>query len=1048
MRIANRTFRFILVVIILFILRGSNAYAANTFMLHMDSVSGTVGQTVAVDIKVKNFIMMLSTQGTIEFDTSELHFVQVENFGLPGLTTSNFGTNGSASGYITFSWQDNTLNGTNLGDDSDFFSIQFILESGGCNNTSLNFISSPTQPEFVDTSFNAIPYTLLPGMVIPTGGSNVLPSVSITGNQSVICPGANITFTATPTYGGTHPSYQWKKNGSNVGGDSAVYSNNALNNNDSIWVVLTSNLSCVSSNTAISNKTIITVNPVPPSPTAISNSPVTMGNTILLTASTIAGATYQWTGPNNFTSTQQNPSIPNSSIPMSGNYQVTAVVNGCNSQASIVTVAVVDTGTGGFRLFMDTVSGTVGQPIVVNIKVKNFKMMLSAQGTIQFDTSELHFVQVENFGLSDLTTSNFGINGGPHGYITFSWQDNTLNGTSLGDDSIFFSIQFIILSNACNNSPLNFVSLPTPPEFVDTSLNALAYTLQPGMVIPTGGPNVVPSVRITANQTAICLGTNVIFTAVPTYGGTYPSYQWKKNGSNAGSDSATYSSNVLNSNDSIWVVLTSNSNCANPDTAVSNKIGMTPGNVQTSTISNSICMGDSYSFNGRNLTQSGTYRDTLTATGGCDSVVMLHLTVNPALVQNISVGICLGGSYNFNGRQIGSAGVYRDTLVTGTGCDSIVNLTLSINSMLTSAYSASVCLGSGYLFNGRTLTQAGAYTDTLTATGGCDSVVTLHLTVNPELIQNVSAGICSGGSYNFNGHNLTVAGTYTDSLIATGGCDSVVILDLTINSVLRSSFNDTICQGSMYLFKGENITTSGIYVDTLTAQGGCDSLVTLALVVRAPITFSFQDHFCMGGVYSFNGQQLSLAGIYKDTIINTTGCDSIVTLSLTADSLPSVTWIGNADTITNGSQVTLMGGSPSGGSYSGQGVADNVFYPDSAGVGSHVITYTYTDTNGCSNTAAKTFDVITADIDETEIVKQIEFYPNPVNDLLTIKSDLFEKGNLATTLCDVGGRLIIAPMIKQGNKIIFDTSYLAAGIYGIKLNINGEPIYMNFIKVY
>lgn len=75
-------------------------------------------------------------------------------------------------------------------------------------------------------------------------------------------------------------------------------------------------------------------------PTAGSNSPVSAGGTINLTASTVPGATYYWTGPNNFTSTQQNPSIPNASVNEAGTYTVVAIANGCTSAVATVTVVV------------------------------------------------------------------------------------------------------------------------------------------------------------------------------------------------------------------------------------------------------------------------------------------------------------------------------------------------------------------------------------------------------------------------------------------------------------------------------------------------------------------------------------------------------------------------------------------------------------------------------------------------------------------------------------------------------------------------------------
>jgi hypothetical protein len=105
----------------------------------------------------------------------------------------------------------------------------------------------------VTTSFGTV---TLPGFTYCTP---VTPSVSVTGSSSYICSGTNITFTAVAINGGSAPGYQWIKNGSNVGSGAATYQDNALNNNDSVWCILTSNATCTTTPTVISNKIKITV---------------------------------------------------------------------------------------------------------------------------------------------------------------------------------------------------------------------------------------------------------------------------------------------------------------------------------------------------------------------------------------------------------------------------------------------------------------------------------------------------------------------------------------------------------------------------------------------------------------------------------------------------------------------------------------------------------------------------------------------------------------------------------------------------------------------
>src|SRR5207249_9291059 len=82
--------------------------------------------------------------------------------------------------------------------------------------------------------------------------------------DNTICAGTSVTFTATPTNGGSTPAYQWKLNGNNVGTNSTTYTNTTLANNDVVTCVLTSNANCATGSPATSNAITMTVNPAAP----------------------------------------------------------------------------------------------------------------------------------------------------------------------------------------------------------------------------------------------------------------------------------------------------------------------------------------------------------------------------------------------------------------------------------------------------------------------------------------------------------------------------------------------------------------------------------------------------------------------------------------------------------------------------------------------------------------------------------------------------------------------------------------------------------------
>ncbi len=131
--------------------------------------------------------------------------------------------------------------------------------------------------------------------------------VTVSANVTVICPGINVTFTATPTNGGSSPLYQFQLNGGNVGSNSstATYSNNALADNDYVTCVLTSNAACVLGSPATSNtETITVISPAAPTATVTAQPTCTVpSGTITVTAPVGVNYEYSWDGVNYYAST-------------------------------------------------------------------------------------------------------------------------------------------------------------------------------------------------------------------------------------------------------------------------------------------------------------------------------------------------------------------------------------------------------------------------------------------------------------------------------------------------------------------------------------------------------------------------------------------------------------------------------------------------------------------------------------------------------------------------------------------------------------------------
>ena len=308
----------------------------------------------------------------------------------------------------------------------------------------------------------------------------------------------------------------------------------------------------------------------------------------------------------------------------------------------------------------------------------------------------------------------------------------------------------------------------------------------------------------------------------------------------------------------------------------------------TGAIQATICSNETYDFNGRILSTSGAYTDTLQTINGCDSIVTLNLTVNPVANTNLSTAICEGATYTENGFNASEAGTYTQNLQTINSCDSIVTLNLTINPVESTNLTAAICEGSAYTENGFNVSEAGTYTQNLQTINGCDSIVTLNLTINPVANTTLSAAICDGSTYTENGFNVSEAGTYTQNLQTVNGCDSIVTLTLTVNPVADTTIAAAICEGEIYYENGFMASREGTHTQILQTDNGCDSVVTLNLTVYPAYQMGIGAVIHEGETYEEYGFNVNEEGTYTQILQTVNGCDSIITLNVVLSSLDEV----------------------------------------------------------------------------------------------------------------------------------------------------------------
>ncbi len=426
--------------------------------------------------------------------------------------------------------------------------------STGTNNPSLlltpangdhivcELTSSLSCPSQNPVQSNSITMTVSPVQVV---GVTAFPS----SNPS--CQGNSVTFSAAPVNGGTNPQYQWRVN------SAVVATGNTFTlvpaSGDTVVCRLLSNASCATGNPAFSAPVIMTVTPVVPVSVSVQPSlnPACQGVPVTVTASPVNGGvipSYQWL-LNGFQVGQNTPQY--SFMPSNGD----AVW--CRMTPSVACPSVPT-----------ALSNTVTMSVTPYIPASVF---INASANPVCTGSPV-----------TLTATPF--NGGPA--PVFEWN---VNGTPAGT----------------NSTVLTFV--PSDGDQVTCSMVSSAgctssTPIVSNMLVMTVSPPLPVSVQISASDTMVCQNVPVTLIATISNGGPTPLYQWRVNGSNAGTSSPVYSYNPSDG-DVVTCTLTSNAGCVSGNPAVSNPVALTvipsmgvPVSVTIAPSANPACNGQPVTF--------------------------------------------------------------------------------------------------------------------------------------------------------------------------------------------------------------------------------------------------------------------------------------------------------------------------------------------------------------------------------------------------------------------------------------------------------------------
>jgi uncharacterized delta-60 repeat protein len=337
---------------------------------------------------------------------------------------------------------------------------------------------------------------------------------------------------------------------------------------------------------------------------------------------------------------------------------------------------------------------------------------------------------------------------------------------------------------------------------------------------------------------------------------------------------------------------------------------------------------DSYTWiDGITYTSSNntaTYNIVGGAANGCDSIVSLNLTINYINTGTDVITACDSYTWIDGITYTSSNNTATHTLSNTAGCDSVVTLNLTINYSNTGTDVITACNSYTWI-DGNTYTSSNnTATHTLTNAAGCDSVVTLNLTINYSNTDTDVITACDSYTW-IDGIIYTSSNnTATHTLTNASGCDSVVTLNLIINYSNIGTDVITACDSFTWIDGNTYTSSNNTATHTLTNVAGCDSVVTLNLTINYSNTGTEVITACDSYTWIDGITYTSSNNTATYTLINAAGCDSVVTLNLTINysntgtdvitACNSYTWIdGNTYTSSNNTATyNIVGGAANG----------------------------------------------------------------------------------------------------------------------------------------
>ena len=338
-----------------------------------------------------------------------------------------------------------------------------------------------------------------------------------------------------------------------------------------------------------------------------------------------------------------------------------------------------------------------------------------------------------------------------------------------------------------------------------------------------------------------------------------------------------------------------------------------------------------------NPTASTSFSCDVTVNGQtCSDEVMINVIPNSS--STISLTVC--NTYTAPDAAVyTTSGTYTAVIPNAAGCDSIITINLTVNYATSSTISPTVC-NTYTAPDGAVYTTSGTYLAVIPNTAGCDSTITINLTVNYATSSTISQTVCD--TYTApDGTIYTISGTYIAVIPNAAGCDSTITINLTVNYATSSIISPTVCN-TYTAPDGAVYTSGGTYSAVIPNAAGCDSTITINLTLNYATSSTISQTVC-DTYTSPDGTIYTTSGTYVAVIPNTAGCDSTITINLTVNDSPNIN-AGSDQLVCEGTEVTLTASGAANYSWSNGIVNGTPFTPT---VGTVNYNVTGTDANGC-----------------------------------------------------------------------------------------------------